>query len=71
MKAFVAIFVLAAVSAHPDFQSRITGGSDAKANSIKSFVAIQVEFESGSKTCGGILGSPEDKIITSASCVMR
>lgn len=71
MKPFVAILLVIVALAQADIQSRITGGTDAKSNSVKSFVAIQIEFENGIKTCGGVLGVPEDRILTAASCVVE
>lgn len=71
MKAFIAFLLFAAVSARHQFSSRITGGTDAKANSVPSFVALEIEFERGIRSCGGFLGIPEDRVITSASCVFE
>lgn len=71
MKVFVALLTIAMVSAHPNIESRITGGADAKAGTIKSFVALEIEFERGLRTCGGFLGLPENVIFTAASCVFE
>jgi secreted trypsin-like serine protease len=68
MKAFIAIFVLVA-TVNANLDSRITGGTDAKTGTFKSFVAIEVEFERGTRTCGGYLDVKMDRVITAASCV--
>jgi secreted trypsin-like serine protease len=68
MKIFIAILFLASAAAS-DLESRITGGTDAAPNSIKSFVAIQCEFERGTRNCGGYLAQGEQWVCTAASCV--
>lgn len=64
---FISIF--AAVSGNSDLDSRITGGYDVKLGTIKSFVALEVEFEDMIRWCGGFLGPPGDRIYTAASCL--
>lgn len=68
MKVFVALFFVAAVSAN--FESRIAGGNKAKPGKITSFVALQIEFDTGIKGCGGLLSSA-NQVITAANCVFR
>lgn len=68
MKVFVVLFFIVAVSAN--FESRIAGGIKAKAGKITSFVALQIEFDSGIKGCGGLLSSA-NQVITAANCVFR
>lgn len=68
MKVFVVLFFIVAVSAN--FESRIAGGKKAKAGKITSFVALQIEFDTGIKGCGGLLSSA-NQVITAANCVFR
>lgn len=50
---------------------RITGGNEVRLGTVKSFVALEVRFESSTKLCGGFLGSPGNRVYTAASCVFE
>jgi hypothetical protein len=50
---------------------RITGGAKVKPISVPSYVALQIFFDRGTKTCGGFLGPAADQIVTAASCVFE
>lgn len=50
-------------------RQRITGGFEAKPK--KEFVALEIEFEHGIRTCGGLLIEPGDKVVTAGSCVFE
>lgn len=65
----VFITIFAAVLANSNLESRISGGYDVKSGTIKSFVALEVEFENMIKLCGGFLGPPGNQIYTAASCL--
>lgn len=69
MKALLVIILLAAVTEQLDIDPRIVGGFFANYCSVPSYVALQIEYERGIRQCGGLLRSPEDQIITAASCV--
>lgn len=71
MKTFVLFMIIAQVSAKLAIAPRIAGGRDAKPGTVPSFVALEIEFESSVKLCGGFLGSPGDRIFTAASCVFE
>lgn len=50
---------------------RITGGTKAKHRILPSFVALQIYFDHGVRTCGGFLGPTADRIVTAANCVFE
>jgi secreted trypsin-like serine protease len=65
----IAALLIASVAANPKIGSRITSGYSVKAGVVKCFVQLVVQGEDGSKTCGGCLIFPEERILTSASCL--
>jgi secreted trypsin-like serine protease len=78
MKGFItAIFILflalaqAAIEEDHSNLFRITSGVKAKANSVPSYVALQIFFDRGTKTCGGFLGPAADQVVTAASCIFE
>ena len=71
MKIFIAALLIASVASSPRFESRIGSGVDAKDGQAKCYVTLVIEGENtGVKNCGGCLIVPEERIVTSASCVM-
>lgn len=64
MKLIIAVLLFASVTSSP-----ISSGYSARKQFIKCYVALVIEGETGSKTCGGCLLYPEDKIVTAANCV--
>ena len=75
MKLFIAVLLVASVASSPEtdskLDSRVGSGTDAKEGQVKCYVTLVIEGETtGLKTCGGCLIAPEDRIVTSASCVM-
>jgi secreted trypsin-like serine protease len=50
---------------------RVTGGTKAKNRIVPSFVALQIYFDHGTRTCGGFLGPAADQIVTAANCVFE
>lgn len=71
LKIFATVSVIAGLALAFDFQPRVTGGIDAKVGIVKSYVALEVEFDRGIRTCGGLLYYKYDRIITTASCVFE
>lgn len=69
MKFLILSLLVASVATYPDITSRVTGGTAAKAKAVACFAYLEIETQAGSRTCGGCLVAPGDKIITSASCV--
>lgn len=66
----VAALFFASVAGSPAIQSRVTGGFSATSSLVRCYVNLVVDGESSySKNCGGCLTFPDDRIITSASCV--
>lgn len=64
MEKFIAMLVIAAASVNSLYEN------DFAADTVKSFVALQLDFGDGKvQNCGGVLGVPEDRILTSASCI--
>jgi hypothetical protein len=50
---------------------RITGGTRAKPRLVPSYVALQIYFDHGTRTCGGFLGPAANQIVTAANCVFE
>lgn len=70
MKLFILALVFASVASSPRIDSRVSSGYSAKAGLIKCYVQLVIEGEGGSRSCGACLIYPEDRVVTSASCVM-
>lgn len=82
MKLLIAVFLLSVVSAQNSVEVgdsdeevtsflRVTGGMKAKHRIVPSFVALQIFFDHGTRTCGGFLGPSADRIVTAANCVFE
>lgn len=72
MKLMIAtVFLLfASLVSGKNLESRVTGGVSARSGQVKCYVALLIDGETiGTKYCGGCLLSPEDKIVTAASCL--
>lgn len=69
MKIAVLLVIVVQSSAGFNPVHRIHGGHDVNPGTIPSFVALEAQFETSVKHCGGVLGSPGDRIFTAASCV--
>lgn len=69
MKISTAALLVAFVASVQCFDSKIASGYSAKAGQVKCYVSMLIEGDSYSKTCGGCLLFPEERILTSASCV--
>lgn len=69
MKLFIAALLIAFMTAIHCFDSRLASGYSAKWGQVKCYVSMVIQGDSYSKTCGGCLLFPEERILTSASCV--
>jgi secreted trypsin-like serine protease len=70
MKLLIVSLFIAAVAADPLGESpRITGGYSARSGLAKCYVSIVIPGTVFKRTCGGCLIVPDNKIVTSASCV--
>lgn len=68
MNIFTTALLVAIALANPRNKIRITGGQSAKSLQYPYFVNLDIEFERGTRTCGGLLGVPEDRVY---SCVIE
>lgn len=69
MKLCISTLLFAFIASAQSFDARIASGYSAKAGQVKCYVSMLIEGDSFSKTCGGCLLFPEERIVTSASCV--
>jgi secreted trypsin-like serine protease len=70
MKLLIAALLVASVASNLSIDSRIASGTDAKDGMAKCYVTLVIEGETtGIKTCGGCLLYPDERIVTSASCL--
>lgn len=70
MKLFIAALLFVSVASSPNLNSRVSSGYQAKSGMVPCFVHLVIDSDSGSKSCGGCLLIPDNRVITSASCVM-
>lgn len=82
---FVILFITSAIAEHEevlvgDYSEsgeehlgfmRITGGTKAKPRIVPSYVALQIYYDHGTKTCGGFLGPAANQVVTAANCVFE
>jgi secreted trypsin-like serine protease len=66
----IAALFIVSVAGKATIESRITGGFSARSGLAKCYVSLVINGETSyMKYCGGCLISPDDRIVTSASCV--